>query len=94
MFKPELGTLRGYEVKFSVDSEAQTRFHKARPVPYAMEGKMEGELDHLHKEEIIELVQFVLLSTWATRLMLKVFIQYQKKLKPSRKHHGHRMLVN
>ena len=55
VFKLELGTLRGYEAKLSVDPEAQPCFHKARPVPYAMKGKVEEELD---REGIIEPVQF------------------------------------
>ena len=64
--KSELGTLKGYEAKFLVDSDAQPRFHKARLVPYAMKSEVEAELDRLQKDEIIEPVQF---ADWAAPIV-------------------------
>ena len=66
VFKPELGTLKGYEAKILVDSDARPRFHKARPVPYAMKGKVEEELDRLQKEGVIEPIQF---ADWAAPIV-------------------------
>ena len=40
VFNSELGTLKGYEAKILVDTDAQPRFCKARPVPYAMRSKV------------------------------------------------------
>ena len=58
VFKSELGTLKGYKAQISVDPNATPRFCKARPVPYAMHGKVDEELQCLEKEGIIEPVQF------------------------------------
>ena len=66
MFKSELGTLKGYEAKILVDSDAQPRFHKARPVPYTMKSEVEAELDRLQKDGIIEPVQF---ADWAAPIV-------------------------
>lgn len=41
VFQPGLGTLKGYEAQIFVDPEAQPRYCKARPVPYAMRKKVE-----------------------------------------------------
>ena len=36
VFKSELGTLKGYKAQIIVDEDAQPRFCKAHPVPYAI----------------------------------------------------------
>ena len=41
LFEDGLGTLQGYEAKLYVDPQAIPKFCKARPVPYAMRGKVE-----------------------------------------------------
>ena len=66
VFKPELGTLKGYKAQILVDSDAQPCFCKARSVPYAMRNKVEEELEHLEKEGIIEPVQF---ADWAAPIV-------------------------
>ena len=45
VFMSELGTLKGYEAKISVDPNARPHFCKVRSVPYAMTGKVEEELE-------------------------------------------------
>ena len=66
VFKPELGTLKGYKAQIFVDEDAQPRFCKARPVPYAMKKKVEEELERLEAEGIIEPIQF---ADWAAPIV-------------------------
>ena len=62
VFKEELGKCKGPPAKLYVDKEATPRFFKARPVPYAMRGRVEAELDRLLAQEIIEPVKY---AEWA-----------------------------
>ena len=57
VFEEELGTFKGPKVKIHVDPEARLKFLKARPVPYAMTGKIEVELKSLQDEGTTEPVQ-------------------------------------
>ena len=66
LFRPGLGTLKGYKAKIIVEVGAQPRFCKARTVPYALRGKVEEELTRLEKEGIIEPVQF---ADWAAPIV-------------------------
>ena len=61
VFWPGLGTLKGYQVKISVDPDARPQFCRARTVAYAMRSAVEEELNHLEKEDVITPVQF---SDW------------------------------
>ena len=58
MFKSELGALKGYKAKVSIDPDSRPRFCKARSVLYAMTEKVKEELERLEKEGIIEPMQF------------------------------------
>ena len=58
IFKDELGLVRGTAAKIHVDPQVQPRFFQARSVPYALQGKVELELERLEKEGVIEPVQF------------------------------------
>ncbi len=58
VFKEELGRFKGPPAKIYVDKEATPRFFKARPVPYAMRGRAEAELDRFLAQEIIEPVKY------------------------------------
>ena len=60
VFREGIGTFKG-QAKIHVESEAQPKFLKVRPVPYAMTGKIEAELKRLRDEGTIEPVQF---SEW------------------------------
>ena len=66
VFKPELGTLQGYEAKIYVEQQATPRYCKARNVPYALREKVELELDRLTQEGVIEPIQF---SDWAAPIV-------------------------
>ena len=50
----ELGQLQGFRAKILVNSEAQPRFCKARPMSYALPDKVEQELTCLTQEGILE----------------------------------------
>ncbi|XP_062297408.1 uncharacterized protein K02A2.6-like [Scomber scombrus] len=62
VFKDELGRFKGPPAKIYVDKEAAPRFFKARPVPYAMRGRVEEELNRLLTQGIIEPVKH---AEWA-----------------------------
>ena len=66
VFEEGLGTFKGPKVKIHLDPEARPKFLKARPVPYAMTGKIEVELKRLQDEGTIEPVQF---SEWAAPIV-------------------------
>ena len=54
------------EARIDVNPQAQPRFCKARPVPFALKHKVEAELDRLHKEGIVEAVQS---AEWAAPIV-------------------------
>ena len=66
MFADELGYLQETEAHLYVDPTAQPKFYKARPVPYALRGKVEAELDRLQRQGVIEPVQF---ADWAAPIV-------------------------
>ena len=45
LFKKELGLLRGIEADVSVEQSATPRFHKCRPVPFALRDKVEDAIE-------------------------------------------------
>ena len=66
LFKEELGTVKGIKAKIYVNSQAQPKYFKPRPVAYALRQKVEDELDRLLQEGTIHPVQF---SEWATPIV-------------------------
>ena len=66
VFQDNLSTLKGFEAKIYVDPNAQPKFCKARPVPYAVRSLVEQELERLVKLGILEPVQF---SEWAAPIV-------------------------
>ena len=62
VFREELGTLKGTTAKIHVPEGATPRFFKPRPLPYAMRGKVDKEIDRLVGEGILTPVDF---SEWA-----------------------------
>ncbi|KAI0232573.1 hypothetical protein LSAT2_017097, partial [Lamellibrachia satsuma] len=66
VFSEGLGELKGMKVKIQVKDDATPRFHKPRPVPYALKEKVKKELIRLQETGIIEQVQF---SEWAAPIV-------------------------
>ena len=66
VFNKELGTIKGVKAKIHVDPDAKPNFIKDRPVPFAMKGMVEKELDRLVSENVISPVQF---SQWAAPIV-------------------------
>lgn len=62
VFKDELGTLKEIKATISVKTDATPRFHKSRPLPFAMKARVEEELQRLENENIISPVKH---SEWA-----------------------------
>ena len=53
--------------KIYVNHKATLKFCKAKSVPFALQSKIEVELDHLQEQGVIEAVQF---SDWAATIVL------------------------
>ena len=58
VFKSEMGTLKGFEVELKVDPDCKPKFCKARPVPHALNQRIEKELERLVKDNIFEPIQY------------------------------------
>ena len=54
------------EARIDVNSQARSRFCKARPVPFALKHKVEAELDRLLKEGIVEAMKS---AEWAAPIV-------------------------
>ena len=53
LFGPGVGTVQGHEAKITLIAEANPRFHRSRPVPYALQEKVNQELDRMQREGVI-----------------------------------------
>ena len=62
VFAEGLGTVQGVTATIHVDPAAKPQFHKTRPLPYSLRGKVERELERLHSQGVIKPIQF---SDWA-----------------------------
>ena len=49
-----MGTLKGFEVELKIDPECKPKFCKARAVPYALNERIEKELEKSVKDNICE----------------------------------------
>ena len=66
IFSPELGKLKGIKAKIHLKENSTPKFVKARPVPYALQPKIDNELDNLVEKGILEKVSY---SDWATPIV-------------------------
>lgn len=66
LFNENLGTVKGVEAELRVKKEARPRFHRARPIPYAIRDAIEGELISLVKSGVIEKIDY---SDWAAPIV-------------------------
>ena len=66
MFKDELGQVQGATAKLHIKPESQPKFHKARPVPYALRKKVEDEIDRLVAAGVLRPIEF---SDWSAPIV-------------------------
>lgn len=66
IFKDELGTVETYKATLQVRPDAQPKFYKPRPVPFATKDAIGAELERLEAEGILERVSH---STWAAPIV-------------------------
>ena len=57
LFKPRIGTLRGYKANITLREGATPKFYRPRPVPYALQQPVEDELSRLQAEGILQLME-------------------------------------
>ena len=62
VFRDELGTITPMEAKLVVPSTVTPKFHRPRPVPYALRPQVEQELDRLERVGVLERTDH---SDWA-----------------------------
>lgn len=62
VFRDKLGTLKDIKATISFKPDATPKFHKARPLPFAVKDKVEKELERLKKDGIFSSVKH---SEWA-----------------------------
>ena len=66
VFNDKLGTMQGTKAKLFVKSGSKPKFFKPRPVPHALKGAIEQELDLLESMGVIEKVRY---SEWAAPIV-------------------------
>ena len=75
VFQNELGVLRGIEATVAVNESAAPRFHKARPVPFALKEKVERQLQQQVLEgELAEAIGQHQLSWYIRRMGASGFV--------------------
>ena len=66
VFQEEVGVMNTFEAHLQLKPESVPKFHKHRPVPFAIKQAIEDELDRLEKAGIIEKVTH---SQWASPIV-------------------------
>ena len=66
IFKEELGIVSSHKATLQVRPGASPKFHKARPVPFAIKDALGAHLDHLESEGILVKVKH---SDWAAPIV-------------------------
>ena len=66
VFADEPGNFRDFQANVSVAEGARPKFHRPRPVPFALKGPVEDALDHLEAEGVIEKITH---SDWAAPIV-------------------------
>ena len=67
IFKDQLGVLKGIEANIAIDDSAVPRFHKPRPMPFALKEKVEQYLQkQVDEGELIPVDR----SDWATPIVV------------------------
>ncbi len=67
LFKEGMGKLQGVQAKIALSANARSVFHKARPVPFALQANVDTEIDRLDREGVLTPVEQ---SEWASRIVV------------------------
>ena len=67
LFGSSVGTVQGHEARITLIAEANPRFYRPRPVPYALQEEVNQELDSMQREGVIRSVEK---SDWATPVVV------------------------
>ena len=62
-----VGTLVGYQANIMLNTDAKPKFHRPRPIPYALHSKVDAELERMRKEGILKPVDK---SEWAAPIVV------------------------
>ena len=57
LFKKGMGKLKGVQANITLSANARPVFHKTRPVPFALQAKVDTEIDRLVREEVLTPVE-------------------------------------
>ena len=66
MFEDTLGTISNYTAVLRVKESATPKFHRPRPVPFAIREAIDSELDRIEQNGIIEKVDY---AQWAAPIV-------------------------
>ena len=66
VFKDKLGAIKGMEAKILVQAEANPRYYRPRPVPYALRHKVDAALEKMEKTGVIERMEH---SHWVAPIL-------------------------
>ena len=66
LFKEGMGKLQEVQAKIALNANARPVFHKARPVPFALQAKVDTEIDHLVRGVLTPVEQ----SEWASPIVV------------------------
>ena len=66
MFEDTLGTISNYTAVLHVKESATPKFHRPRPVPFAIREAIGSELDRIEQNGIIEKVDY---AQWAAPIV-------------------------
>ena len=66
MFQEGLGKITGFKTRIEVHTDAKPRYFKPTPVPYALQNKIEVQLERLQSNNIVEPIKF---SEWAAPIV-------------------------
>ena len=67
LFGTWVGTLVGYQANTMLNTDAKPKFHRPRPIPYALHRKVDAEVERMRKEGILKPVEK---SEWAAPIVV------------------------
>ena len=68
LFGIGVGTLVGYQANIMLNTDAKPKFHRPRPIPYALHTKVDAEIERMRKEGILKPVEK---SEWAAPVVVQ-----------------------